>query len=338
MESDNAKFTDSRIAKYERSGYKIVGKNKHSGIQLCRWTKSSIKGGKNCYKRWYGINSSRCMQVTPTLDNCSFSCIFCWRTFGSQRNISSKKWDTPKELVDEFINAQRRLISGFGGNSKVKQRNFKNAWFPVHVTLSLDGEPTLYPKLAELIEEIKSRKMTLFLVTNGTNPERLRELLKKNAIPNNITISVYDTNAEDYTKITNSFMKKPMEKVLESLSLFKKFEKNARTIFKMTLVKGLNMKDPEGYSSLINKYKPRFIHVKGYSWLGSSKTRLSLSNMPTMQEIEEFSELIRKNTNYIIQDRDTTHRVALMIRDKETVKWNIERIKEQNETINKIVM
>ena len=325
------KFDEARLKKYQNAGYKVVGNNKHSGIEVCRWTKSKLKDGKNCYKQWYGIDSSRCMQVTPTLDNCTFSCTFCWRTFGPERNKSSAKWDSPKELLDLWLISQRKLLSGFGGNNKVTKSSMNKSLDPIHVTLSLDGEPTLYPKLAELIKEIKSRGMTLFLVTNGTNPARLKELLKKNAIPNNLTISVYDTNPEDYIKITNSFMKHPMERVLESLSLFKSFDKkNARTIFKMTLVKGLNMKDAEGYSSLINKYQPRFIHVKGYSWLGSSKQRLKLSNMPTMKEIEEFAELIRKNTNYIIQEKDDIHRVVLLIRDKETIKWNLDRIKEQN--------
>ena len=42
--------------------------------------------------------------------------------------------------------------------------------------ISLTGEPTLYPKLPELIKEIHSRGKTSFLVTNGQHPEVLQKL------------------------------------------------------------------------------------------------------------------------------------------------------------------
>lgn len=334
MNIEKQKLSELQIKKYQKAGYNIVGKNKHSGIEVCRWTKSKLKGNKNCYKGWYGIDSSRCMQVTPTLDNCTFSCAFCWRTFGPERNKSTQKWDSPKELVDSWISSQKKLLNGFGGNSNVTKEALKKAFDPVHLTLSLDGEPTLYPHLAELIKEVKSRGITLFLVTNGTNPERLRELLRKNAIPNNLTISVYATNPEDYLKVTKSFMDSPMKKILESLSLFKEFEeKNTRTIFKLTLVKGLNMKDPEGYAEIIKKANPRFIHVKGYSYLGESKKRLKPSAMPNNEELKKFADVISKKTSYIIKEHDLINRVVLLIRDEETISWNLERIKEQNKTI-----
>ncbi len=331
---EKPKFTEERIEKYQRSGYKIVGENQHSGIEICRWTKSSLKGGHNCYKRWYGIDSSRCMQVTPTLDHCSFSCSFCWRSFGEERFKGSSKWDTPKDLVDQFIESQRKLLSGFGGDSKVTKEAMKKANNPVHVAISLDGEPTLYPYLSELIKEIRSRGMTAFLVTNGTNPVRLRELLDKKALPNNLTISVYGTNPEDYVKTTNSFMNAPMKRVIESLKLMKEFDKRkTRTIFKMTLVKGLNMKDPEGYAKLIKMANPRFVHVKGYSWLGASKQRLKLNAMPTNEELKEFADILAEKTGFIINEIDKISRVILLIRDKGTIVWNVKRIREQNQII-----
>ena len=113
MTLQKQKLSELQIKRYQKSGYKIVGSNKHSGIEICRWTKSKLTGGKNCYKGWYGIDSSRCMQVTPTLDNCTFSCTFCWRTLGPERNKSTQKWDSPKELVDSWIESQKKLLNGF---------------------------------------------------------------------------------------------------------------------------------------------------------------------------------------------------------------------------------
>ena len=328
-----AKFNPEKIRKYEKVGYKLIGKNKHSAVQLCRWTKSRIKNKKNCYKSVYGIKSHRCIQFTPTLDFCDFSCTFCWRTFGKNRFRAENKWDSPKELVDEMIEAQRKLLSGFGGNKNVTKENFAQSNDPYHVAISLDGEPTLYPKIADLIKEIKSRKMTVFIVTNGTMPDKIKELYEKNAEPDNLSISVYATNKEDYKKITNSKIENEFEKVKETLSLMKYF-KHSRTIMRTTLVKGLNDNNAKGFSDLINQYNPKFVQLKGYSWLGESKKRLKLSNMPTMKEIENYAEIIEKETNYIIKLKDKISRVIIFIKNEDIWKWNSEKIKEQDEILN----
>ena len=331
------KFTPERIKQYEKSGYRIVGKHKHTGVEICRWTKSKLRGERNCYKATYGIRSHRCIQMTPTLDFCSFSCKFCWRTFGEDRFKAEKKWDDPKTIVDNIIIAQRNLLSGFGGNPKTTKLAFKEAMKPAHVAISLDGEPTLYPHLPELIQEIKSRGMTAFLVTNGTFPNRLKEIIQKKAFPTNLYISVYATNPDDYKFITNSFIKEPFERVIESLKLMKEFEET-RTIFRMTLVKGYNIKDPEGYAKLIKIAEPKFIEFKGYSYLGGSKKRLQMSNMPRMEELEEFAQEISKHTGYKIKVRDKTSRVIVFIKDDETWKWNMQKIKAQDEYFKKATM
>ena len=51
----------------------------HSGVKLCRWTKSMLRGRGGCYKHsFYGIESHRCMETTPSLA-CANKCVFCWR-------------------------------------------------------------------------------------------------------------------------------------------------------------------------------------------------------------------------------------------------------------------
>ena len=48
----------------------------------------------------------------------------------------------PLEMLYESVKAQRRLISGFGGNPKVPKEKFLDAQNPKHVAISLNGEPT----------------------------------------------------------------------------------------------------------------------------------------------------------------------------------------------------
>lgn len=58
---------------------KLLGAGSHSGVKLCRWTKSMLRGRGGCYKHaFYGIESHRCMEATPSLA-CANKCVFCWR-------------------------------------------------------------------------------------------------------------------------------------------------------------------------------------------------------------------------------------------------------------------
>jgi len=319
------KFPPERIEKYKKAGYRFVGRERHAAVEICRWTKSRLRGGRNCYKSIYGIDSKRCIQMTPSLDLCNFACPWCWRPFGPDRHKAhGVKWDEPSVIVEEMIKAQRILLSGFGGNTKVSREDFRQAMSPAHVAISLDGEPTLYPKIAELIREINSRGMTSFLVTNGTLPHRLRDLLEKNAIPTNLYISVYATNRSDYQSFTNSVTPEAFDRVLESLRLLREFNKRGcRTVFRMTLVKGLNMKDSEGYASLIRDSEPHFFEAKGYAWLGESRERLPHSASPRFAELERFASEIAGMTGYIVKMRDKVSNIIVAVRDEETWRWNV---------------
>jgi tRNA wybutosine-synthesizing protein 1 len=247
--------------------------------------------------------------MTPCI-LCDFSCQFCWRRF-DLRKTKLENWDNPKEIIDEAIKTQQELISGFGGNDKTTKQLFKEARNPRHFAISLDGEPTLYPHLPDLIKEIKSRGCTAFLVTNGTMPERLKGLLKKDAEPTNLYISVYGTNSEDYEKICRPFIPDAFEKVRESLKLMNEFKK-ANTIFRITAVKNLNMKNPEGYSELIKMSEPDFVEIKGYAWLGESRKRLKKENVPTMEEVKDFTKDLEGLTGYRITNEDNASRVVLL--------------------------
>ena len=331
------KFDAIRLAKYQKAGYRIVGEKKHTGVEICRWTKSRMVGERNCYKATYGIKSHRCVQMTPTLDFCNFSCSWCWRSFGKDRFKSENKWDSPQEIVDASIAAQRQLLYGFGGNKKTSKQVLKEALEPSHFAISLDGEPTLYPNIVELIKEIKDRGMTAFLVTNGTTPHKLKELLDKNIVPTNLYISVYGPDEETFYKGTHSFVKGVWLKVMESLKLFPEFNKmGCRTVFRITCVKGLTMQKPEAYAKLIEMSQPMFVELKGYAWLGESKQRLKIDAVPQMQELEEFGQDIANRTGYIIKARDHTSRVIVAVRDEAAWKWNTNQIKKQDKTFAEV--
>lgn len=293
------------IKKLLKAGYRIIGK--HSAVKICHYTKSALNNKGFCYKRWYGIKSHRCIQMTPALQ-CNFNCVFCWRFHGIVPFNTDIEWDEPKKILDGCIEEQKKLLSGFGGNPRTTKKMFLEAMKPKHVAISLDGEPTLYPKISELINEIKKRGMSAFLVTNGTLPKRIKELIKEE--PTNLYISLYGTNEEMYEKICSPLIQDAWKKVKRSLNLLKKFKCN--TVIRITLVKGLNSKDHEGYAKLINKAKPKFVEVKGYSWVGESRKRLKESNVPTLKDVKEFATKISEFTEYKIKAEDERSRIVLL--------------------------
>lgn len=293
----------------EKQHYEVVGN--HSAVEICGWTKKSLINKGYCYKqKFYGINSHRCCQMTPSAGFCNQRCLFCWRAI--EATVGDKmigKVDDPKKIVDDCIKAQIRKLSGFGGNDKLNLKKFKEAQEPMHFAISLSGEPTLYPKLPGLIKEINGRGNTTFLVTNGTRPLMLKKLLKQKATPTQLYISLAAPNEELYNKIDRPRIKNGWKKIMQSLELIKNFKRN---VLRITAVKGLNMVNPEEYAGLIKKYKPLFVEIKAYMWIGWSRKRLGVENMPLHSEIKKFSKEIAKYSGYKIIDEKKESRVCLL--------------------------
>lgn len=100
------------------------------------------------------------------------------------------------------------------------------------------------------------------------------------------------------------------EKLNRSLELMPSFE--SVKVLRLTLVKDLNLKDPEGYAKLIEKAKPDYVEPKGYVAVGHSRSRLGVPYMPTHSDIKDFAEAISELTGYEIKDEFEPSRVVLL--------------------------
>lgn len=292
----------------EKQGYRLVGS--HSAVKVCLWAKKAIKSEDVCYKNtFYGINSHRCVQMTPSLHVCSHRCIYCWRDIG----FTFPKWsgpiDSPSKIIDGCIENHIEYLQGFGGNPKTNKKKFKESLKPLHFAISLSGEPTSYPKLPELIKEFKKRKISSFLVTNGTNPGMIKKLIKTQ--PTQIYITLPAPDEYTYLKVCSPLIKGGWKKIKESLSLLKNFK---RSTIRLTLVKGINMISPEKYAKLIESSIPLFVECKAYMFVGSSRLRLDIKNMPLHEEIREFAGKIAENSSYRIVDEKQESRVVLLMK------------------------
>jgi len=321
LSEPRTKFEPVTVRRCVRAGYRLVGT--HSGVQVCRWTRAALTGRRLCYKRWYGIQSHRCVQLTPALQFCNLRCVFCWRFHTSGRFKAEHEWDSPGLILDEAIAAQRNLLSGFKANPHVSKKRFEESMNPIHVAISLDGEPTLYPMIADLIREISQRRMTSFLVTNGTMPNRLEDILDLGAEPTNLYVSIYGPDRATYAKVTRPLVPDVWERVRASIGLLKDF-KRSRTVMRLTLVKGTNMHQPETYSKLVEDGAPSILELKGYSWLGESRHRLPMNAMPYQFEIKQFAKKMQQTTGYEIAAEDSVSRVVLLTRDGPTSELSLD--------------
>ncbi len=307
-----------RIAMLEKQQYRIVGDKKHSAVKVCHWTKSSISGKNACYKqKFYGIDCHRCAEVTPAVMWCNNRCSFCWRTmeYYDPKHMDLHKLDDPRILIKGFIEQRRKLINGFKGKEGVDLRRFEEALIPNHWAISLSGEPTLYARLPEMIKIIKTeyRPKSVFLVTNGQNPDMLVRLEKEDGLPTQLYISLNAPNKEMYKAVNHPIEKDYWERYLAALDIMKNLKGKTRTVLRMTLIKEQNMANPEQYIELFKKADPDYIEVKSYMHLGFSRKRLNYTNSPTFEEINQFArEFIASWPELKIIDSKSESRIVLL--------------------------
>jgi len=242
-------------------------------------------------------------------------CIFCWRHHTINRvEVYQGDWDRPEEILDGLIMEQRQLLSGFKGNPRVDKKLFAEAMDPKHMAISLDGEPTLYPYLADLIKLAEKRGMTTFLVTNGSMPDRLMELLELGAEPTNLYISLYGPDEETHLRVCRPLVADSWSRLLKSLEVMRSF--SSRKVIRLTLVKGYTMSDPGKYAELIRIADPDFIECKGYMHVGESQKRLSASAMPSMDEVRRFGKTLSNLLGFKYLAEDHPSRVALLANEE----------------------
>jgi len=292
-------------------GYQLVGK--HSAVKLCYWSRESLSRGRDCYKgRFYGIESHRCLQMSPAIDSCNLHCRFCWRNQGWENDETMPEFDDPETLLDRSIKAQQRILSGFKGDPNVAFERWDEAQTPKHIAISLTGEPTLYPKMNRFLELCHERGITTFLVTNGTNPDALRAL---DPLPTQLYVSVTAPNAHVFRRLTLPAQEDAWERLRESLTIVR--DLRTRRVVRHTLVRGWNLGWVNDYAELDSIARPDFIEPKGYVYMGKSRQRLGRDQEPAHEEIAAFARRLAARTGYRFLDESPDSKVVLLGRTTE---------------------
>ena len=288
----------------QKQGYQFFSKSSSAALKPCMWCKRALAGGEMCYKhQFYGIDSHRCVQMTPTL-RCNQRCLFCWRSF--EHEPEEMKECPPETILAGVHKFQKKALAGYNAvlDNTVTEERWQEALNPRHVAISLSGEPTLYSQLPQLIDLFNTNGYITFLVSNGTNPDMLRR-----CNPFQMYVSLDAPDEQTYLRVCRP-SGNYWEQVNESLANLG----SHRSAVRITLVKGLNDFSPENYAAILQDSGARFVEVKGYMYLGYSRNRLARENMPDHAYVRSFAEKIAAACDYRFRDENELSRVICMER------------------------
>ncbi|EHN2737636.1 radical SAM protein [Campylobacter jejuni] len=166
------------------------------------------------------------IDLSPSKKQCNFDCVYC--------ELDPKK---AQEKQDEIISIDKII-------SKVKVMLEKNVEFDF-LTLTANGEPSLYPYLNELILSLRSiaKDKKLLILSNGTavlDEDKFNALLKLDVVKFSLDSAV----AKTFYRIDRALKNIDLEKMIEKMADFRaRF--NGDLIMEILVVKDLNDNEEE---------------------------------------------------------------------------------------------
>ncbi|EAK1503263.1 radical SAM protein [Campylobacter jejuni] len=166
------------------------------------------------------------IDLSPSKKQCNFDCVYC--------ELDPKK---TQEKQDEIISIDKII-------SEVKVMLEKNVEFDF-LTLTANGEPSLYPYLNELILSLRSiaKDKKLLILSNGTavlDEDKFNALLKLDVVKFSLDSAVTKT----FYRIDRALKNIDLEKMIEKMADFRaRF--NGDLIMEILVVKDLNDNEEE---------------------------------------------------------------------------------------------
>ncbi|EQB9899973.1 radical SAM protein [Campylobacter jejuni] len=166
------------------------------------------------------------IDLSPSKKQCNFDCVYC--------ELDPKK---AQEKQDEIISIDKII-------SEVKVMLEKNVEFDF-LTLTANGEPSLYPYLNELILSLRSiaKDKKLLILSNGTavlDEDKFNALLKLDVVKFSLDSAV----AKTFYRIDKALKNIDLEKMIEKMADFRaRF--NGDLIMEILVVKDLNDNEEE---------------------------------------------------------------------------------------------
>ena len=299
----------------------------HSTVALCHWTKKSFKHEGSCYKhKFYGISTHSCMEFSPAGMYCENRCVYCWRPmeFYDSMKMEPENVAEPKDIMEKLMGERKKLIMGHYGDSRSDKQRLDESLKPSHYAISLSGEPTMYPKLPELIKYLKSLQETksIFLVTNGQEPDMIQRLKDEDALPTQLYLSTNAADYESFLRINKPKYDDSWQRWNKTLQMLK--ELDTRTVLRITLIRGYNDQNEmiPAFAQMLKESSPHFVEIKSYMHVGRSTNRLERENMLEMEEVKNFSkEIVKQGKIFSMMDESYVSRIVIL----QNIERNIDR-------------
>lgn len=149
---------------------------------------------------------------------CNFRCGYCHNPSLVVPELLNDTPDVPEEELFAYLSSRCEWLDG------------------VVVT---GGEPTLQKDLADFLERLQALGLRVKLDTNGTHPEVLSDLFRKNLV-NFVALDVkHFITREDYARVTPTATEADVEAIRSTLSLLREHREVGRQL-RTTLIPGVH--------------------------------------------------------------------------------------------------
>jgi tRNA wybutosine-synthesizing protein 1 len=228
----------------------------------------------------------------------------------------------PEEIITKLMAERKKLIMGHYGDPRQDKKKLDESLLPSHYAISLSGEPTMYPKLPELIKHLKSLEATksIFLVTNGQEPDMIQKLQDEDALPTQLYLSTNAADYQSFLKINRPRYDDSWERWNRTLKMLSTLD--TRTVLRITLIRGYNDNEEmvPAFTSLLRQSNAHFVEIKSYMHIGRSTNRLEHSDMLEMDEVRCFAnKLTQENNTFTVMDESEISRIVILQNKKRFV-------------------
>ena len=227
--------------------------------------------------------------MSPDIKQCNFDCLYCELQGSKTVNIATK---TPS--IENIVNA---LKSAF-----LKHKNIDV------ITLTANGEPTLYPELDGLIDEVNLLKngAKSLILSNGSTiaSSKIQNSLKKLDI---VKLSLDCATHKCFKKLDRPHKEIDLMGIIEGMKNFRKIY-NGELVIEILVVSGLNdtVEEFEALHKILLEIKPNRIDIGTIDRPPAYKVQgVSMDKLIELREVLDGLHVnIAYKKNYIPEKRN----------------------------------
>lgn len=272
--------------------------------------------------RRFGISLG--IDLSPLKKQCNFDCLYC-ELEGAKTVDKMTTYPSVQEVIKE-----------------VKESFIKHPRIDV-ITITANGEPTLYPFLDELIDElnkIKKNAKTMILSNGSTiyDEKMYKALLKLDTVK----LSLDCVSQKCFKKLDRVHEGIDIERIIDSMISFKKETKN-KFVLEILFVKTLNDKDEEIelLYKAVKKINPHRVDIGTIDRPPAYKVKPV--EFETLEKVANTFEGINVNIAYKnrpkLQSSFSKEEIISMLKRRPLTKEDIENMfdEKSKETLEKLI-